>query len=182
MGSTDWNSSNASSHSTRHEASPGAQVTAMHPRSLFTSLVCTTQLLTQSTDPGLIYGDDGEVSAELLVNEVAFIAVHTAAVNETFLLVCDFGEIPAAQSEAVYRKVLNLNLSSIESDRGTFCLAPDSNRLLLVTKGWLASMDVDRLSQATTRMAAHAVAWRQSQISDNPSTDGLTSDAFSIFA
>lgn len=154
----------------------------MHPRSLFTSIVCATQILARSQEPGLTYGDQGEVSAELIFDDTPFIAVHSAPANETFLLICDFGEVSQVQSEAVYRDALHFNLLSIESDRGTFCLESDTNHLLLVTKGRLASVDVDCLTQAMKRIAAHATAWREQLAPGTSSLRALSPEALSCLA
>jgi hypothetical protein len=154
----------------------------MHPRSLFTRLVCTRLWTGKSMGLALEYGDEGEASAEFIVEDVSFIAIHSSPESTAFLLLCDFGEIAQAHAEAIYRTVLEANLAAIQSDRGTFCVTPEGSRLLLATKGRLDSIDAESLANAMHRMATHAIAWRDQHMGMSRPQRGLPANALSILA
>lgn len=99
-------------------------------------------------------------AGRLLVDDTEIALTREAGADEVHLWICvDFGQVPQAQANRVYRAMLEANLQSGGLEVGVFTLHPRDRAALVVRRPITAALTGQLLARALVQYAAAAKSW-----------------------
>jgi hypothetical protein len=92
--------------------------------------------------------------------------------DDSLIIYCDFGEIPAGKRQAILENLMELNLAAVSNSARGFGYNPETGHVMMLTRLPLSQTTLDVLVPGLAEMTIYALTWRDSYFLAPPEIDG----------